>query len=569
VNPSLPRPLPSELATSNALGALGAWAVPSSRASLVLLGMLAWSASAGAQERPSEDEMFGGPAQQAPAPPSSEQKSAGEKPSGAKSSAEKPPAATASPPASAPTPAEASKGESRDAQILGGTSTPMFTEEAAPDNPLTIGGQLYLRSQASASQGQPLGRAAFSTPSLLDVYLDARPNERVRGFVLARVFYDATLPSSAAAVTNTQSLSATNESAGAADLSSLYGNATRGPRLVLDQMWLNFDIAHSLFVTAGTQHVRWGTGRFWAPTDYLHLIHRNPLDVFDARTGTAMLKLHVPIESKAWNFYGYAVTESDTATPTLNRVAGAARAEFVLGPAELGLGVFAQRNERARFAADLSTGIGDVDVYSEVALRDAGAIDRVHYAQDAVVPETQNDGSSPSLADVVEAYYPRYRQSGYTPQVVAGLNYSHKYNDNDVWTIGAEYFYNSLGYGSPAPYPGLVLPRTVPLQNPATFFYLGKVYGAVFISFPAPYSLDNHSFTLSTLGNFSDRSFISRFDYSLTLLTHVRFEAFFDWRFGNENGEFRFGASSLTLGDYNFSRAPALFDFGLALRIAI
>ncbi len=61
-------------------------------------------------------------------------------------------------------------------------------------------------------------------------------------------------------------------------------------------MWLNFDILHTAFVTAGKQHVRWGTARFWAPTDYLHLQPRNPLLPFDARTGTTMLKVEVPWE---------------------------------------------------------------------------------------------------------------------------------------------------------------------------------------------------------------------------------------------------------------------------------
>jgi len=68
----------------------------------------------------------------------------------------------------------------------------------------------------------------------------------------------------------------------------------RGPNSLLYQMWIRFDVLETVFVTAGKQHVRWGTGRFWQPTDYLHSLKRNPLDVFDARGGTSMVKLHVP-----------------------------------------------------------------------------------------------------------------------------------------------------------------------------------------------------------------------------------------------------------------------------------
>jgi hypothetical protein len=422
-----------------------------------------------------------------------------------------------------------------------------------------------LRAQTTAARGQVPGNWSFSSPSLLDVYLDARPNDRVRGFVLGRMVFDPTLPASASSSESIGAVSATGSTAGSPSLSSLFTQPTRGPTVTLDQMWLRFDIAHTVFVTAGKQHVRWGTGHFWAPTDFLHLRPRNPLDVFDARTGTTMLKLHLPVESRAWNFYGYLLTESNTSTPTLGSVAAATRAELVLGPAELGLGTVAQRSMKPKFAADLSFGIGDVDVYGELGLRSGNEIDRVRYDSTAAAGAAM-DGD---FTQAVDALYPVYRSRGYKPQAVAGASYSRKYNDNDTFTVGGEYFYNALGYSSPTAYPGLVLPHSVSLNDSANFFYLGRQYAALYVSFPAPYSFDNHTFTLSTLGNLSDRSFITRFDYSLIALTHMRFEAFVSARYGNENGEFRFGVQHLMLGGQDFSRAPALMDFGLALRIAI
>jgi hypothetical protein len=453
----------------------------------------------------------------------------------------------------------------------------MFSEEAAPDDPLKIGGQLYLRAQTTGLRGQTPGNWSFNAPSLLDAYFDARPNDRVRGFALARMLYDPTLPASAQSPQSISSVSAAGGTSGSQGLSSLFEQQTRGPTVSLDQLWLRFDVLHTVFVTAGKQHVRWGTGHFWAPTDFLHLRRRNPLDVFDARTGTTMLKLHLPIESRAWNFYGYLLTESNTSTPTLGSVAAAARAEFVLGPAELGLGAVGQRDHKPKFAADLSTGIGDFDLYGELGLRSGTEIDRVSYDSAAVLPvaptppswQTPDDALRQALEQVVDAYYPVHRSNGYQPQVVGGVTYTRKYNDNDTFTVGGEYFYNALGYSSPAAYPGLVLPHSTDLNDAATFFYLGRQYAAVYISFPAPYSFDNHTFTLSTLGNLSDRSFITRFDYSLAALTHLRFEAFVAARYGNENGEFRFGVKHLDLGGLDFSRAPALLDLGIALRIAI
>jgi len=560
-------------------------------ASAALACCVFMSAGAHAQQRPSDADIFGPstpppstpapnaaqPAQTAPAHVPDAANPGGEPASAPATGAGAPVAAPPGPPAAVAESAPNPQAPSRDASILGTGETPMFTEETAPEDPLRIGGQLYLRAQTTGSRGQSPSNWAFSSPSLLDVYLDARPNDRVRGFVLGRMVYDPTLPTSASQSETIGAVSATGSTSGSANLSSLFQQQTRTPQLTLDQLWLNFDVAHRVFVTAGKQHVRWGTGHFWAPTDYLHLRPRNPLDVFDARTGTTMLKLHLPIESRAWNFYGYVLTENNTATPTLGDIAGAARAELVLGPSELGLGVLGQRNHKAKLAADLSFGIGDFDVYGEAGLRSGGEIDRVSYNANAVAPtpqtppswQTPSDAALAALEQTVDAYYPVYRSRGYKAQIVGGLSYAHKYNDNDTFTIGGEYFYNGLGYDSPASYPGLVLPHSTTLNDSANFFYLGRHYAALYVTFPAPYSLDNHTFTLSTLGNFSDRSFITRFDYSLIALTHLRFEAFVSARYGDENGEFRFGVSHLNLGGIDFSRAPALMDLGLALRIAI
>jgi len=454
----------------------------------------------------------------------------------------------------------------------------MFTEEAAPDDPLRLGGQLYLRTQSTASQGQKFTDYSFSAPSLLDVYLDARPNERVRGFVLGRMLYDPTLPATATAANYNAPVSATGGTSGSQSLSSLFQQQTRDPKVYLDQLWIKFDIGRQVFVTAGKQHVRWGTARFWAPTDYLHLRPRNPLDVFDARTGTTMVKLHLPIESRQWNFYAYGITERQDATSTLASLAGAARAQFVVDTTELSLGAYAQRGKKPKYAVDLSTGIGDFDLYGELALRYLDDIDRVRYDPNATIPnapaaptwQTPDDTARARFAQIVDAVYPTYRHQGIRPQAVGGVNYSRKYNDNDMFTVGAEYFYNGLGYHSPVAYPGLVLPHSAPLSDSANFFYLGRHYAALYITFPAPYSLDTHTFTLSTIGNLSDKSFITRFDYSLVVLTHIRFEAFVSGRYGNENGEFRFGIKNLNLGaNYVFNRAPAFMDFGMALRVAI
>ncbi len=539
----------------------------SGRAAAAALALLTFGVggAARAEDRPSEQEIFGGGASTATPPPSPSGAPAAPTPTTAPPSpvtgAPGPPSpAVSAPPAAA---SEAPGGTARDQELLGGNGEAKFLSEyVAPENPLQIGGQLYLRMQTTASGGQAPADWSLSAPSLLDLYLDARPNPRVRAFILGRMSYDPTLPPNGAVPSVGQTASnGAFASAGSPTGFSTFSN-TRGPATLLDQMWIRFDILNRVFVTAGKQHVHWGTGRFWQPTDYLHQEKRNPLDVFDARPGTTMLKLNVPWEEKGWNFYGFLVAEDPNApTPRIADLAGAFRVEAVIAGVELGADTYLRRGEKPRFGFDFSTGIWDFDVYGDVAVRPGS--DFLH--------EFPTEGAMPAGL---------YGFTGYETQAVGGINYSRKYNDNDAWTAGLEYFYNHPGYDDASAYPAL-LQAAFFSGDPSAFpfFYLGRQYGAVFLTLPAPYSWNYTTFTLSTLGNLSDKSFITRLDYSVTVLTHLSVEAFAGVHYGHLGGEFRFQlpASLVAANQAAIAQLPnpgqvtdyPVVDLGVALRLKI
>jgi len=560
---------------------------------LLVCTLVLVSTPAVAQERPRDSEIFGAPSAPEPAAPSEPPPPAADSGStptppgrpnetdmfgGGGTQSDRPTEAAPASPSAASSDKPAAPLDPREA-MFSGDNRPMFTEEPAPADPLTIGGMLYMRLQSTANERTEPKHWGISSPTLLDVFFDARPNDRVRGFVRGRMSYDPLLPTDSGGLSST-ALLGNSQTAGSTSISPLFSGASGSPNAVLDQLWLRFDIGHQLFITVGKQHVRWGTARFWTPADYLHLRRRNPLDVFDVRTGTNMVKVHLPIEALNWNFYAYGILENNGGRPDLGTPAGALRAEFVLGELELGLGVYNRARSRAKFAADVSFGLGDIDFYGELALRDGREIDRVRYAPDAMLPNPMNlDGVPPEIAQQlalariqaeVDAIYPVYRSPGYRPQVVGGLSYSRRYADNDTFTIALEYFYNGYGYDDPSVYSGLLLPHSRQLENPASFFFLGRHYAALLLLFPAPFKLDLHTFTLSTLGNLSDRSLTTRFDYALTLLTHLRFEAYASVSYG-ERGEFRFQIAdlpSVPLSTLGLPR-PTIFALGLGLRLSI
>jgi hypothetical protein len=518
---------------------------PAALLAAVLLGLA--PAPAAAQDRPSEDELFGAP----PAAPG---------------------AAAAPRDAPAERDAPAQGGVAPDeAELFGASGSPAAVPPpperltgSGRDDPLQLGGQLYLRAQLSAQDDTKPGDSGVSSPNLLDLFVDVRPNERVRGFALGRLSYDA--------VTADGRVGLPPELAAALGL-----EPASNPRAVLDQLWVNFDVGRRLFVTAGRQHAKWGVGRFWNPTDFLHRQPRDPLDVFDARTGTAMVKLHAPWEARGWNAYGVVLLEDPRAgggeaAGTLRGLPAGGRVEVVLGTMELGADLLVGEGARPRYGVDVSAGIWELDLYAEAAFGAARPRWR------------ERDPAAPILtAPGVPGRYELRPARGGSPQVVAGGSWSVNYSDEDALTAGAEYFYQESGYDDPRVYPFLLFgapsvelgpPLIVARQDPAAFtsFYLGRHYAGAFLLLPQPGRWNDTSLTLSVLGNLSDKSFVARLDHSVLALTYLRVETFVAGHLGKRGSEFRFALDlppeiSGALGAERFGIEAPIVDVGIALRV--
>jgi hypothetical protein len=494
---------------------------------------------AAAQDRPPEEELFGAPAQrEEPAPP----------PSGPRTTTDR-----------EPSPAPERAGRTEPTEPEPGAEGRLRETLSRTRDTLDLGGQLYLRAFAFSRKGDAPSTWELTAPSLLDLYLDARPSDRVRAFVLARTQYDPT----AAEPTPVTALPVLPA---AVDPSAIPGaRARKVTEVALDQLWLSFDAGRRAFFTAGKQHVKWGVGRFWNPTDFLHAVRRDPLAPFDVRTGTTMLRLQIPWEARGWSFQTAVIAEplvpaQDASSPRagqLGALGGAARAELVLGSAELGVGGVVQKGRPSRLGVDLSGPVGELDAYGELALRSG--------------PELrlwrEVPGVDPSLP--ITARFAARGGSPANPAATVGASWTRKYGDQDTVTVGAEGFWNRNGYDSARIYPWLLV------QNDFTPFYVGRWYAGAYVFLPAPGSWDRTTFTASALANLSDGSLLARLDVAQVVLTYLRFEAFVAGHAGSEGGELRLG---LDIGPQDLGGgvttprirvgAP-LVDVGVALRVAL
>ncbi len=488
------------------------------RHSVIVTAALLTAVPALAQSRPSDEDIFGG----APAPPA------------------QPTPGTVTP--------RPNKGKTSGGTTAASDPSAMVVPLVKED-PLKIGGLIYLRTVGQWQKDIPPSQWSLSAPALVDGYLDVRPNDRVRGFLLARLQYDLSRAKSSGTVTSITPSDLTNSSF----------LQSENPSLLLDQLWVKFDIEHVAFITAGRQHVKWGTSHFWNPTDFLHPVRRDPLAAFDARTGTTMLKVHLPWEKRGWNFYGMAVLDESQPAGLLGQVGAAARAEVVVATVEIGIDGLVQRGKDARLGVDFSAGIWDLDFYGEAALRNGSDIPLWRPTTGSGTPSALFPG------------YERFAPTDFRPAATLGVNWSLKYSDEDSLTLGVETFYNGAGYSDSKVYPVLLAQEAIDSVSYFMPFYLGKYYAGAYLSLPKPGSWNDTTFTLSGIENISDRSYVARLDSNVLLLTYLTLEAYVAGRLGQMGGEFRFGTQMTLASPANVSfKVPApVLDFGLALRVSL
>ncbi|HTP24302.1 MAG TPA: hypothetical protein VMK12_01415 [Anaeromyxobacteraceae bacterium] len=526
--------------------------IPMMVARFGLVALLLAAASTRAQERPSEQDMFGKPEGK----PEKEEQTGDPSDLAPEENAQGPGAEGPRPEGPQAPPRQPAAAAEGGLKPEPGAEKRLLGQLFKTDDPLKIGGQLYLRSNLSAREHAPPSQWTLTVPSLTDVFLDVRPTNRVRGFVLGRMFFDPTLSSTATGLAS--------------------GAATPNPQVLLDQLWLRFDLARTVFFSLGRQHVKWGAGHFWNPTDYLHPVKLDPLAPFDERTGIFLARLDLPWERRGWNLYAIAAfeslatqatsafltsvpaatgTSSTLAQPvrpsnTLGQVGGGARAELVLGRWELGADGIAQRGIRPRLGFDVSGPVGELDVRGELSLR------------------TRSD--VPLYRGTI-ASFETYQPGGIRPAAVGAVEWSHRYADREtnVFTVGLEYFYNSNGYGydERGLYPVL-------LANGAfVSFYVGRHYAGGYFRLASPGSWNLHTFLLSAIANLSDQSAVVRFDWSMTLLTYLTVEAYVQGHLGTDGGEFRLGIdlpkNAIGVGSPAMFVGTPIADCGLNVRVAL
>jgi len=321
------------------------------------------------------------------------------------------------------------------------------------------------------------------------------------------------------------------------------------PNIKVFELFADFSYKDMIFFRFGKSTVKWGVGYFWSPADVINLEKINVLDAEAQREGPVNFRIHIPVLGTQNNFYFYTILDSNSVK--FETTALAARAEFLLGTYELGIGAYYRYDTAERAMATVTGPLGDFDVFGEAMVSRGSANTFV----ESIGTSSPYTIVSSKVADHRDQYY--FSAS-------AGALYS---SPKDYVTAIAQYYYNGEGY-SQATRSTLVanaqiaLPAATAGHNATSIAELssalaGLIYGSgqhyVGISFSKSELIGKYiSASVIAVANLSDGSGIVKPAISWAPLDYLTLSLSPLFVFGPADGEYAFLAGgdkvSLSLG---------------------
>ena len=241
------------------------------------------------------------------------------------------------------------------------------------------------------------------------IFFDARPSEDFRVYGSAKTSWPfSTTKTFLTSATTSDSLSA--------------------PNISLFELFADFSLNDKVYFRFGKSTVKWGVGYFWSPADVINLEPINVLDATAQREGPVNFRMQIPVPNTQNNFYLYTILDKTTIDFTTTALA--AKAEFLLGNYELGLGAYYRYDTAERGMVTLTGPLGDFDVFGE-AMVSRGSAKTFVTGIDTSAPYTISTSMTSDNRDSL--YF----------SASTGFLYS---SSIDNFSAVGQYYYNGEGY---------------------------------------------------------------------------------------------------------------------------
>lgn len=306
------------------------------------------------------------------------------------------------------------------------------------------------------------------------------------------------------------------------------------PNVSVFELFTDFSWNDQVFFRFGKSTVKWGAGYFWSPADVINLEAINIFEPTSQRTGPLNFKIHVPVLGTQNNFYFYTIL--DDKDLNFSTTALAAKAEFLLGKYELGIGGYYRYDTAERGMLTLTGPLGDFDIFAEAMISRGSA--KTFVTDIGVLPPFT---VSTSNADD--------HRSNFYASASAGFMYS---NQNSNISAVGQYYYNGEGYaentrkdliskattviaalGGADTAPGKAMAQALS----GLLYGSGQHYAALTLS-KSKFLTNDVSISMLALANLSDFSGIIRPQASLKIIDRLSVTASPMFIFGGENTEY-------------------------------
>lgn len=319
------------------------------------------------------------------------------------------------------------------------------------------------------------------------------------------------------------------------------------PNLSVFELFADFTLNDKVYFRVGKSTVKWGVGYFWSPADVINLESINVLDAEAQREGPINFRVNVPIAGTQNNLYFYTILDSSDID--FETTALAAKAEFLLGNYEVGLGAYYRYDTAERGMLTLTGPLGDFDVFGE-AMVSRGSAKTFVTSIDATSPFTVNTSST---AD---------NRGNFYFSASAGFLYS---NQNENLTAVGQYYYNGEGYSNAdrdslvsqaklamaAAFPSTTTIASLSASLASLISGSGQHYAALMLSKGELFSLEDLSASIIAIANLSDLSGIVKPSVSWSVVDNFKLTLSPMFLFGpSGSGEFSMAGDlvSLSLG---------------------
>lgn len=376
----------------------------------------------------------------------------------------------------------------REAELFGAQPEPSSTEipAALASNSLSdsmqIGGRLHYSLGTSLLENQKFYEGSSTNQKQADIYFDTRPNKNLRSFLRFRL----------------------SESSNKSDKNNQESASESSASVVtsLDELWVKSDIDNGVFFTFGRQHLKWGSGRFWNPTDFTAPLQKDPFAIFDNRLGQDLIKIHIPQEKNGNNYY--LVLQFDSMKRNQD-MGFAARGEWaVIGNGELALSFQARSKAPVQFGVDYSGALGPIDIHIESATSTNSS--RLVYG-----------GKIDPVAGTLPSG--KIDKKNWKTTALLGFESTLNYNEDDNLNIGVETLYNQAGYVERD------LEMYSLVTNQTKYLYSGRNYVGAYFRISNPGSWNKTTFILNGISNLSDNTSVARITGSWNFLQNLNLQA--------------------------------------------